>query len=91
MLNAFEKALLVWCLVKQDKKTEALIILDYLEMSEKSKNKNYEDFKINFDTIIEISNTDKMKDKTEAAIQLSVKTLTGKTLNIFIDPYSTVG
>lgn len=65
-LNSFEKAILVYELVQNKHKKEAEFIVDALELEQKSIKRNYEEFKNNFDTIInakESEEKEKMKKK----------------------------
>ncbi len=51
-LNAFEKALLVHTLVRNKHTDVARSIVEALELEQKGVKRNYEEFKNNFDTII---------------------------------------
>lgn len=69
-LNSFEKAILVYELVQNNRDKEAEFIVDALELEQKSIKRNYEEFKNNFDTIInakESEEKEKMKKKMQHA------------------------
>lgn len=59
LLNSFEKALLVHTLVKaKTLEEEARRIVEIMEMEQDSIKRNYQDFKYNFDTIINAKATE---------------------------------
>jgi hypothetical protein len=69
-LNSFEKAILVYELVQKNHKKEAEFIVDALELEQKSIKRNYEEFKNNFDTIINAKESEvkeKMKKMQHAS------------------------
>jgi hypothetical protein len=93
-LNAFEKALLVWILVKKNKKQDAELIAEALSLEQKTKKQNYEDFKVNFETIMNAKISEdkqrKIMSQTGVTLQLYIKTLTGKTITIDINSSDTI-
>jgi len=60
-----------------------------MEMEVKGRQSNYETFKTNFDTVVEVTNK-KETPSQSGPITIYVKTLTGKNLEFIIDASSTV-
>jgi hypothetical protein len=46
---------LVWALIKKDQKEEAKLIAEALSSEQKVQKKNYEEFKVNFETIMSVN------------------------------------